>query len=259
MLIREFIDEKGTLVRGLAHPMIFNGAINSNPLLGSSNAAFATATVSSGDDVVRRSEEMKELFTKFGAVEVGPGTIFSLLQSGATTLLFPGGVREAYHGKGEQYELFWPKSTDFVRMAGLFDAIIVPFGAIGIADSVEMILDSDELMNLPLFGDRIRTSGQSKPSARPGRDESLVAPLSIPKAPSRCYFLFQEPIDTRTLNIYDKDACKDMYDKVQKSVRSGIQELQSFRKKDPYRDFLPRVWYETLSQTQAPTSSLNLK
>ena len=34
-----------------------------------------------------------------------------------------------------------PERTDFVRMAGLLDAIIVPFSAVGISDSVTMIFD----------------------------------------------------------------------------------------------------------------------
>jgi len=49
----------------------------------------------------------------------------------STVLLFPGGVREALHGKNDKYKLFWPEKVDFVRMAGLMDAIIVPFAAIG--------------------------------------------------------------------------------------------------------------------------------
>ena len=34
-----------------------------------------------------------------------------------------------------------PEKTDFVRMAGLLEAIIVPFSAVGISDSVTILLD----------------------------------------------------------------------------------------------------------------------
>jgi len=65
-----------------------------------------------------------------------------LLRRNETVLLFPGGVKEAYHKKGENYKIFWPENkVDFVRMAGLFDAIIVPFAAIGMADSFDIVLD----------------------------------------------------------------------------------------------------------------------
>ena len=72
-----------------------------------------------------------------------------LFKKNATVLLFPGGIREVYHRKNEDYQLFWfvgdvffviiffficffrPEKVDFVRMAALTDAIIVPFAAIG--------------------------------------------------------------------------------------------------------------------------------
>ena len=34
--------------------------------------------------------------------------------------------------------------------------------------------------------------------------------------------------------------------------------LKSFREKDPYKDFIKRAGYETLSNNQAPTTPLNL-
>lgn len=36
-----------------------------------------------------------------------------------------------------------PERVDFVRMAGLLDAIIVPFSAVGMSDSVNIILDQE--------------------------------------------------------------------------------------------------------------------
>nr|CAN61071.1 hypothetical protein VITISV_006592 [Vitis vinifera] len=43
----------------------------------------------------------------------------------------PGGMREALHRKGEEYKLFWPESSEFIRMAARFGAKIVPFGVVG--------------------------------------------------------------------------------------------------------------------------------
>ncbi|KAM0045732.1 hypothetical protein Hdeb2414_s0009g00307431 [Helianthus debilis subsp. tardiflorus] len=37
-------------------------------------------------------------------------------------------MREALHRKGEEYKLFWPEQSAFVRMAARFGAKIVPFG-----------------------------------------------------------------------------------------------------------------------------------
>ena len=60
-------------------------------------------------------------------------------------------MREALHGKNEDYQVFWPEKTDFVRVAAKFNATIVPLAAIGAADSVEILLDAPELLQLP-FG-----------------------------------------------------------------------------------------------------------
>lgn len=33
--------------------------------------------------------------------------------------------------QGEEYKLFWPEQTDFVRVAARFGAKIIPFGVVG--------------------------------------------------------------------------------------------------------------------------------
>ena len=152
-------------------------------------------------------------FQQFGAVPVTPRNLYRLMENGEFALLFPGGVREANHGKGEDYQLFWPKRTDFVRMAAQvpqfplawiqtrrtatkpfmffsllflsfqFDAIIVPFGAIGAADSVEILADGKELAKLPVIGDSVRSSAAAVPAARRGnwrREEEEEEDFTFP-------------------------------------------------------------------------------
>jgi hypothetical protein len=173
-----------------------------------------------------------------------------------TVLLFPGGVREAYHGKGEEYQLFWPEKTDFVRMAGLFNAIIVPFSAIGIADSVNMLLDADEILKVPFVGDRVRQNNENVPSARAGVEDRFIAPLVVPKIPSRVYFLFHDAFDTADINIYDKAACRELYNSIKDKVSGGISTLSKLREDDPFKNFVPRAAYESITGTQAPTITL---
>jgi pimeloyl-ACP methyl ester carboxylesterase len=239
IIIKEFLDSKNELVRGLAHPVLFSD----------------TDSARSGG---MGDPNMREMFQTFGAVKVSPAAIFELLQRNETVLLFPGGVKEAYHLKGEQYKLLWPEKTDgFVRMAGMFDALIVPFAAIGIADSVDIVLDANDIINLPFFGERAMALNENIPQARAGGNESFIAPISIPKAPSRNYFLFEHPIDTRELNIYDKKQSKEIYHKVKNSIENGISTLIKIRDSDPYKDFLPRALIETITQKQAPIPPLN--
>ena len=82
---------------------------------------------------------------------MNPRNFYRLLQTGQAALLFPGGVREVFHGKDEDHKLFWPAKTDFVRVAARFNATIVPLAAIGAADSLNILLDASEVLELP-FG-----------------------------------------------------------------------------------------------------------
>ena len=248
LLIRKFIDDKNCLPRGLAHPVIFSD---------SSNFGGSRIDIQADDPTgLQAGDGMRSLFTKFGAVEVSPGAIFELMRRNETVLLFPGGVREAYHGKGEENKLFWPEKTDFVRMAGLFNAIIVPFSAIGIADSVNMLLDADEILKVPFVGDRVRQSNENVPNARAGVEDRFIAPLVVPKIPSRVYFLFHDVYDTADINIYNKTSCRQLYDSIKDKVSNGIDTLLKIREDDPFKDFVPRTAYESITGTQAPTATL---
>lgn len=51
--------------------------------------------------------------------------------------------------QGEEYKLFWPDKSEFVRMAARFGAKIVPFGVVGEDDFAEVIKAKHE--NLILF------------------------------------------------------------------------------------------------------------
>ena len=145
-------------------------------------------------------------FTSFGAVPVSGANFYRLLAANETVLLFPGGVREAFKRKDEEYRL-WPSQPEFVRMAVRHGATIVPFGAVGADDAVvEMIADADDVANL-------RSAGAASGSAAAqgarggyegdddgGAEETFVQPIVAPRgAPRRFYFKFGAPIETRGL------------------------------------------------------------
>jgi 1-acyl-sn-glycerol-3-phosphate acyltransferase len=221
-IIREFINKKDTLVRGLAHPLVFNDR----------------------DSIPFMAPTLK----KFGAVEVSPAAIFELFKSNSTVMLFPGGAREALHGRGEEYKLFWPEKVDFVRMAGMFDAIIIPFSSIGIADSINIFIDKEDVSKIPFLGEGVMRLSSMLPNARAGDVEATFPPLFSPKkAPERNYFLFGTPFDTRELNIYNKKQCKILYQDVKESVEDGVSTLLKFRESDPYKEYIPRMVYEVTS------------
>jgi hypothetical protein len=58
-------------------------------------------------------------------------------QTSYTQLLFPGGAKEVNKRVGQEYQLFWKESPDFVRLAARCGAIIVPFAAVGADDAYD--------------------------------------------------------------------------------------------------------------------------
>ena len=180
-------------------------------------------------------------------MEVTPRNFIRLLQRDECVLLFPGGVRESNHGKGENNKLFWPEETDFVRAASKFDALIVPFGAVGAADSVSFLRDkSGEQPNIP--------------SARrwANRTEDFRFPLAVPTNPRRFYFRFGEPISTSDVDASDRDACARVYAQSRSAVESSIAWLVEERKRDAFDSPLVRLPFEAAGggRAQAPTFSL---
>eukprot|EP00192_Tetraselmis_astigmatica_P008518 CAMPEP_0117663586 /NCGR_PEP_ID=MMETSP0804-20121206/8703_1 /TAXON_ID=1074897 /ORGANISM="Tetraselmis astigmatica, Strain CCMP880" /LENGTH=668 /DNA_ID=CAMNT_0005470637 /DNA_START=306 /DNA_END=2312 /DNA_ORIENTATION=+ len=245
-MVRQFLVERGRLMRGLAHPLIFaEGPKSSNsggPMAG-----------------------MRATFTSFGSVPVGATALFRLLKQKEMVLLFPGGAREALKKRGEKYQLIWPQQAEFVRMAAKFGAVIVPFGAIGSEDSLQYIMDSQEVIDNPqvlrtLFGsnsDEI-VKALSQTQARRGVnanavDDYMVPPIVAPSVPSRFYYYFRKPIVLSLEDANDREKCNEIYRAVKADVQDSIAYLIENRENDPYRDFVKRVVYEGLSKEQAPT------
>ncbi|CAN8068724.1 unnamed protein product [Agarophyton chilense] len=171
-----------------------------------------------------------------GAVRASPLNFYRLLAAGERILLFPGGAREVCRRRGERNQIFWDDKLDFLRPASKFNALIVPFSAAGADDAVNLLLDGQELQNLPILGQRFRRFLENNQlSAR------NVMPLTtIPPRLDRFYFKFHEPIDTEMVDSSDVDACRKVYKKVKEVVETGIDELVIERKKDPRRTWQSR-------------------
>ena len=208
--------------------------------------------------------------TEFGAVPVSAKNMMQLLKNGESILLFPGGVREAYRRKNEEYKLFWPKRAEFVRMAAKYNAVIVPFGATGIDDSLNIVLDNKELQQAPFIGKALTQRSSKLPQARRGvsaneddgdLEESFVAPLAAPKfPPRRMYFVFRKPIFLDESLVNDKKECARVYELVKAEVEAGLRFSLKGRELDPYADFGRRFVWETLNRgKQAPTFSADFE
>jgi pimeloyl-ACP methyl ester carboxylesterase/1-acyl-sn-glycerol-3-phosphate acyltransferase len=249
--------KNGIVVRGLGHPVLFQGGL--------SNPAIDSTSLRQNDELGRipglnakRSglRTSPENYQKFGAVMVTPRNFYRLMETGQNALLFPGGVREVFHGRNESYQLFWPEKTDFVRTAAKFNATIIPISAVGMADSFNILLESSEVKEIPFLGQRAEELASNITAARfdmEKEEESFVPPLVTPSLPSRNYFIFGKPLNTKGIDPRDKGACREAYESIQNEMRRGFDDLLRARKKDVFMEAAPRLAYERLTGRQAPT------
>lgn len=239
-LVGEFLRQRNIFVRGIAHPTLFSKR---------------------SDEGLHEENQIDDV-RLFGAVPVSAKNLFRLLSTKSFTLLYPGGAREALHRKGEQYQLFWPERSEFVRMAARFGATIIPFGAVGEDDIAEVFLDYNDLKKIPYIDNWIKQLNRDVQNIRsdmPGEvaNQEVHIPGIAPKIPGRIYYLFGKPIATagREIELKDKEKAHSLYLHVKGEVEAAMGYLQEKRKEDPYRQIVPRVLFEaTWNFTrQAPT------
>lgn len=247
IVIEELLIQKGVLLRGLAHPAVF------------ASGDATTFTWPGAPPAAPR----ENTFQVFGAVPVSGKALFSLLSAGEAALLFPGGVREAYKRRGEQYQLLWPRQPEFVRHAMRLGATIVPFAAVGAEDAFDILADADAMLATPLLGDALRRRAESMPSARAvdtratadgGPAELFLPPLVVPRPPARYYFRFSAPRRcSNPADADDPDKVAALYADVKADVEEGIAYLLKKRGEDPFQDLALRVLFEAAAGRRAPT------
>ncbi|GFQ01346.1 acyltransferase-like protein at1g54570 chloroplastic [Phtheirospermum japonicum] len=232
-LVEEFLREKKIMVRGIAHPSLFSHLVENED----------------------KESTLSDYLRLYGAVPVGPSNLFKLFKTKSHVLLYPGGAREALHRKGEEYKLFWPDQPEFVRMAARFGATIVPFGVVGEDDIAELVLDYEDLIKIPIWGDRIREDNEKYESfnVRAGQsgevaNQALYFPGLVPKIPGRLYYLFGKPIETKGKKemLRDREKARELYLQIKSVVENNMSYLLKKRNEDPYRGIVDRTVYRAL-------------
>ncbi|XP_078445009.1 esterase/lipase/thioesterase family protein [Wolffia australiana] len=227
-LYEEFLREKKVAVRGMAHPLLFSSKMESSLPEFSRN----------------------DLMKVFGALRVSPLSMYRLFSEKSFVLLYPGGAREALHRKGEEYKLFWPDQPEFVRMAARFGVTIVPFGVIGEDDVTELVIDYDDLQNIPIVKGWIEEVNDGGTRVRDDTDgelnQDLHFPGLLPKIPGRFYYLFGKPIKMagKEAILKDRENAKKLYLQTKAEVENIIAYLKRKREEDPYRSILQRAFYQ---------------
>ncbi|KAG1678974.1 hypothetical protein FOA52_013037 [Chlamydomonas sp. UWO 241] len=277
LMVAQFLREKKTLLRGLAHPIAVGGpgaasAAGPATASGGGGASGAAAGGDGGGAAARGAGagSFGAFLKTFGAVPVSGSNLYRLLAQGESVLLYPGGAREANKRRGEKYALLWPRKQEFVRMAARLGATIIPFAAIGAEDSINIMADSDAVLDLPVVGPMLRQRMKDAepatiPAARRGVNalsadeanlqETFSVPFITPNAPARFYFVFRRPIQTSPALASDRAACDTLYATVKGECEGGLSYLLRKRLQDPYADFGQRMLWEGIRgfREQAPT------
>ncbi|KAL8557492.1 hypothetical protein ACS0TY_004795 [Phlomoides rotata] len=245
-IVARFWVEKNILLRGMAHPMLFTKLKEGK-----------MPDISSYD-----------IFRIMGAVPVSAPNFYRLFSSKSHVLLYPGGVREALHRKGEEYKLFWPEQSEFVRMAARFGAKIVPFGTVGEDDISQVLLDYDDLKNIPYFKNAIEELTDETVNLRIDAmgevaNQDIYLPIVVPKVPGRFYYLFGKPIETqgRKQELKSREKAHEVYLEVKSEVEKCLCYLKEKRESDPFRNIFARLSYQATHgfDSEVPTFDFTTK
>jgi tRNA(Leu) C34 or U34 (ribose-2'-O)-methylase TrmL len=174
-----------------------------------------------------------------------------LFERNQFVLLYPGGVREALHRKGEAYKLFWPDQPEFVRMAARFGVTIIPFGFVGEDDVLELVADYNDQKNIPYLREWIESINREAQRVRDsvkGEDgnQDVHIPALLPKVPGRFYYLFGKPIEMKGMDnvVRDRKSANEVYLHIKSEVESLMSYLKRKREEDPYRSIAQRAVYQ---------------
>ena len=179
----------------------------------------------------------RNLLERSGMVRGTRENTRALMRDGQHILVFPGGTREVFHGRGQQYRLLWKERVGFARLAIEFGYPIVPFAAVGVEEMFDIVADQRTPGLAQVYPLISRLVGLPLPPIAHG-----IGPTLIPR-PRRLYFWFGDPIDTVRFDgrAGDDRAARQLRDEVREAVRSGIQFLLAEREADPGRGVIRRT------------------
>jgi 1-acyl-sn-glycerol-3-phosphate acyltransferase len=182
-----------------------------------------------GDHVHFQVPLWRDLLVRFGAVDGTRENCAALMRARESLLVFPGGAREVFKHKGEQYHLIWKNRTGFAALAIAHGYAILPVAAVGAEECYDILVDSNEMRRSPV--------GPVLEWLSPRADEfpPVVAGIGPLPRPQRFYFRFAPPIETRRWagRAGDQSACLELRAEVAQAIERGIRTLQRVRRRDP--------------------------
>ncbi|KAF5961514.1 hypothetical protein HYC85_002723 [Camellia sinensis] len=170
---------------------------------------------------------------------------------------------------GEEYKLFWPERSEFVRMAARFGTTIIPFGAVGEDDFGQVFFDYDDQMKIPHFKNEIENGKQEAVQLRRTKGvlvkrltsmerlQTKTTPSTNSTETSRPFLLLVWKANCnrrlmqssfhgkgRKQELKDREKTHELYLEVKSKVERCIAYLKEKRENDPYKNLLPRLIYQ---------------
>lgn len=166
----------------------------------------------------------REMLTRGGGVLGSREMCRALMKSGHSIMVFPGGAREVFKGKGKNYQLLWQNRLGFVQMAVECGYSITPFCSVGADETFDVLLDGDDIMH-SMIGKLIGLVDTEDHLLR--HDMLLPVPrgigfTAIPR-PEKFYFSFGTPIETKQYT--GKSAQDAVLRRIRRQTAKAIEKL----------------------------------
>ncbi len=204
---------------------------------------------SMADRVHYRVPLWKDLIGRSGGVLGSREMCRALMRAGESILVYPGGAREVFKGKGKDYQLLWQNRLGFVRMAVENGYSITPFCSVGADEIFDIVIGGDEILHSPVgkfFGRLLREK------QLPREDLLLPLPrgigLSVIPRPEKFYFAFGRPIETTRYAGRAGDTA--VLRRIRKQTATSIEHLlaETMLHRAQHRDGIS-VWRKVLQKT----------
>lgn len=196
----------------------------------------------------------RDVLSKGGMVLGTPDNCDVLMRAGESVLVFPGGAREVWRRKGEEYTLMWKERLGFVRQAIKHGYDIIPFGALGPDECYTVVADANDMLNLPGLRALIEHTALEKMLRRGDMIPPLgrgIGPTLLPR-PQRFYFGFGTRIPTTHLKgeALDERAQRTLRESIAQAITQQITHLKAIREQDR-----PETWSWLRRRLTQPMSS----
>lgn len=200
-----------------------------------------------GDHLHFKIPLWRSYLQRLGVVEGTRDNCRKLMEAGESVLVFPGGAREVFKRKGEQYQLIWKQRTGFVQMAIENGYDIIPFASLGPDDSYSILIDANDINGW--IGSRLKQTTLYQKGLRNG---DIIPPITrglgftfIPR-PERFYFSFGRPISTNALSgKTDNQTLLSVREQVAESIYDQLDDMKKVREQDSdnsvWRKWLTRL------------------